>query len=116
MIENLKSQIENDSFQKNNKEFIADFIAFMKSKDVSHYEFEGDNDYCGFTALIHDIPPRYCYGRNVSFEFAYDKDFVKIFTANHNGFWVPEYISLKCDEAKPILDILFERFKEWGGF
>tara|TARA_R110000823_G_C15881781_1_gene495139 strand:+ start:798 stop:1169 length:372 start_codon:yes stop_codon:yes gene_type:complete len=100
----------------NNVKFIADFIEFMKSRDSDHYEFEGDNDYCGCTAIIWDENPRYCMGRSMYFEFAYSNDFVKVFTGNHNGFWVPEYISLKGDDAQPILKILQDKFNQWGGF
>jgi len=100
----------------NDEKFIADFIDFMKDKPADHYEFTGENHYCGYTAVVYEDNPNYCMGRTLAFEFAYDSDFVKVFTANHNGFWTPEYISLKGDSAKPMLEILFEKYKSWGGF
>lgn len=100
----------------NNEKFIADFMEFMKSRDGDHYEFTGENSYCGHTAIIYDENPNYCMGRTLAFEFAYGIDFVKVFTADHNGFWTPEYISLKGGNAAPILAILFEKYKQWGGF
>jgi len=100
----------------NDKQFINDFIEFMKSKDKDHYEFDGENYYCGFTAIVYDENPNYCMGRSLAFEFAYNKDFVKVFTANHNGFWTPEYIDLKGDDANPILAVLKDKFMSWGAF
>lgn len=113
MIEQLNKQIENDNFQKNEKEFIGDFIAFMKSKDVYHYEFEGLNPYNGYIAVIRNNDESSASHR-VGIE--YNKRFVKVFTINHVGEAKNQCVSLHGDEAKPILDILFERFKEWGGF
>jgi len=101
---------------ENDKRFINDFIEFMQSKDKNHYEFEGENYYCGFTATLYETEPQYSYGRVLAFEFAYGQDFVKVFTANHNGFWVPEYINLKGGEAAPILGILHHKLIEWAGF
>jgi hypothetical protein len=100
----------------NDKEFIKDFIAFLESKDKDHFEFDGENHYCGYTATVYEIEPSYCLGKTLAFEFAYGIDFVKVFTAAHNGFWVPEYIDLKGDDATPILAILNKRFIQWGGF
>lgn len=101
----------------NDDTFIELFIEFMRSKDKDHYEFTGENHYCGNTAIIHDVEPQYCLGKtNIGFEFAYSKDFVKVFTSEHQGFWSPEYISLEGFEAKQILHILEMKFLEWGGF
>jgi hypothetical protein len=100
----------------NEKEFISAFIEFMKARDSDYYEFEGDNGYCGCTAIIWDENPNYCMGRSMYFEFAYGKDFVKVFNGNHNGFWVPEYINLKGDDAKEILGILKFELIRWAGF
>jgi hypothetical protein len=100
----------------NDPEFIAGFLEFMRERDCEHYEFTGDNGYCGHTAIIYDIHPQYSYGRQMAFELAYGAGFTKVFTAHHNGFWVPEYISLKGGEAAPIISILHEKFIQWGGF
>lgn len=100
----------------NNKEFIANFIGFIKSKGKDHFEFNGDNDYCGHTAIVYDDNPKYCYHGTMAFEFAYSATFVKVFNANHNGFWVPEFIDLQGGDAAPILAMLHEKFTQWGGF
>jgi hypothetical protein len=100
----------------NDPEFVTAFIEYMKDKSADDYEFTGDNGYCGHTAILYDVHPRYSFSRAMAFEFAYGVDFVKVFTAYHDGFWVPEYISLKGGEAAPIIGILNEKFVRWGGF
>lgn len=109
-----------DGLKPQNEEiFIKLFVEFMKNKDAEHYEFHGDNDYCGYTAIVYDIIPRHAFGSdNFGFEFAYseDEEFVKVFTSYHRGFWSPEYIDLKGEEAQDILSILKSKFVEWGGF
>ena len=90
----------------NDPEFISLFIDFIKDKAGEYFEFEGDNGYCGHTALVYEVPIAHAFTRVMGFEFAYGLDFVKVFTAYHEGFWVPEYISLTGNEAKPILSIL----------
>ena len=100
----------------NRPEFIAAFIEYMNGKGADNYEFTGDNGYCGYTARLYDVHPRYSFSRTMAFEFAYGVDFVKVFTAYHDGFWVPEYINLKGGEAAPILNVLNGKFMRWGGF
>lgn len=100
----------------NDPEFIAAFLEFMHERDAEHYEFTGDNGYCGHTAKIYDIPPQYSFCRQMAFEFAYSVDFVNVFTAYHSGFWVPGYISLEGKKAAPIISLLNEKFIQWGGF
>jgi len=101
---------------KNDPVFIQEFVGFMKERDKDHYEFKGENYYCGNTAIIYDDNPMYCMSRTTCFEFAYGSDFVKVFTGHHSGFWVPEYISLCHEDAEPVLEILKQKFIEWGGF
>lgn len=100
----------------NDKGFIKAFTEFLESKDKDHFKFDGENYYCGYTATVYEDDPRYCYGRTLTFEFAYGIDFVKVFTGAHGGFWVPEYIDLKGGDAVPILVILNKKFTQWGGF
>lgn len=100
---------------QNDPEFIKEFMLFVDGTEGDHWEFSGENGYCGFTAVVCETP-LYLYGRGLSFEFAYGNDFVKVFTANHHGFWVPEYINLKGDEALPLLSILRKKLTQWGGF
>lgn len=104
---------------KNDSAFIADFISYLQSRNSDHLEFEGDNDYCGHTAIIHEMDymgRSWSSSDNLKLELAYGVDFVKVFTGNHNGFWVPEYINLKGGDAAPIIAALWIKFGEWGGF
>ena len=100
----------------NDADFIKVFIEFIAEKGSEDFEFSGENGYCGNTAIVYDINPKYSFVRSIAFEFAYGSDFVKVFTAHHNGFWVPEYIDLSGDDASQILSILREKFMAWGGF
>lgn len=117
----MKDYLENWNNHKspkpvNDENFISEFKEFMRSKNKDHYHFEGENGYCGFTATLHEVEPAFQFSRCMSFEFAYGADFVKVFTAHHQGFWVPEYISLKGEDAQEILSILSEKCSQWSGF
>jgi len=117
MKEYLKKWESHDSPKPcNDTEFTSKFLDFIKSKPCDHWEFDGENHYCGYTAIVYEDNPDYCMGRTLGFEFAYDKDFVKVFTANHGGFWVPEYINLSGNDAKEILEVVREKLVEWAGF
>lgn len=98
----------------NDREFVGQFLDFIKSRPYCNWEFDGDNGYCGSTATVYEDDPRYCMGRALAFEFAYGQNFVKVFTANHNGFWVPEYINLEGLPAREILNVLREKLLGWA--
>ena len=100
----------------NDPVFIKMFVEFIGDRGSDHFEFSGDNGYCGYTAVVYEEDPRFSWGRGISFEFAYGLDFVKVFTAQHCGYWVPEYINLQGGEAATIIGILNEKFIRWGGF
>lgn len=117
--------------EKNNPEFIEAFIAWCQEddrvwsfennkngyEDARLWSFESNkNGYYGYTAFV-------CESYNPwviepLFEFAYSgkEKFVKVFTAKNNGYWVPEYISLKGDEARTMLDIMKTALLEVSGF
>lgn len=102
---------------ENDEKFISDLMEFMRACDSGHYGFTGNNDYCGHTAILNEVDYRYSFSSNfMSLEFAYGADFVKVFAGNHNGFWVPEYIDLRGDDAAPLLALLKDAFDRWGGF
>ena len=103
---------------KNEPEFIEPFIEIIESASVENWHFDGEDYYCGWTAVCSD---NLLYPVDLSapgFEFAYSDDFVKVFTDRHKGFWAPEYIKLDTadDYGKKILDVLHKKFIEWGGF
>ena len=129
-VDFIKSWIKEfkvDSVEKNDLEFIEHFTNWItETTENDNWEFEGENDYCGYTAQAHEIPARFNWNfydaerEDVSVEFAYGfhkgVGFVKVFTYHHNGFWVPEYIDLVGEEADTILNILKERTLSWNGF
>lgn len=98
----------------NDPDFIAGFLQFAKASDFDQWEFSGDNHYCGFTAILYEHPVHLPVSGEV-FEFAYGRDFVKVFTGFHHGFWVPEYISLKGDDAIELLRVLKSKLNRWAG-
>ena len=100
---------------KNDGRFIAEFILFAKSSDADQWGFDGDNGYCGHTAVLHEHP-QYIPVHGLVFEFAYGMGFVKVFTGKHNGFWTPEYISLKDDDAAELIAIIKDKLNDWAGF
>jgi len=106
---------ENNPHEANDPQFIAEFTAFAKNSGSDQWEFEGDNGYCGHTALLHEHPA-YLPVLGVGFEFAYGKDFIKVFTNMHHGFWSPEYINLAGDDAAELLAIIKDKLNSWAGF
>ena len=94
--------------------FITAFTEFARTSDIEQWDFRGENGYCGYTARVQEYP-YYTPLRGLGFEFAYDKNFVKVFTDKHNGFWTPEYISLEGDEAGALLSIIKDKLNTWGG-
>ena len=99
----------------NDPGFISALTEFAKNSNHDQWEFEGENGYCGFTAILSEYPS-YAPASGFSFEFAYDKGFVKVFTGNHQGYWVPEYIDLRDNNAEPLLKMLREKLLSWAGF
>jgi len=108
---------------KNDQQFIEEFTGWLSSLTPSCFEFEGDNGYCGFTIQVYKECPKYSWDiNNHAFEISYSGEhqglckLVKVYTPNHNGFWVPEYIDLTGDECDKILDIIKTNLEQWGGF
>ena len=97
--------------------FVAEFTKFAKNSDFDQWSFSGENGYCGYTATLHELPS-HMQGLvpGLGFEFAYGKDFVKVFTDKHNGFWTPEYISLMGDDAMELLGVIKTKLNGWAGF
>jgi len=120
MNEDIKNYIsewdkEDGPKPKNDPKFIGDFLEFAKSSDFDQWEFGGENQYCGYTATLKEHPENIPV-HGLGFEFAYGKDFVKVFTSDHNGFWVPEYISLSGEGATYLLWLISFKLNGWAGF
>ena len=104
----------------NDQQFIKEFTQWLSSLEADCFEFEGNNDYCGFTVQTYKECPKYSWDiDNHAFEISYRgsrSKIVKVYTPNHHGFWVPEYIDLTGDECEEILDIIKTNLLQWGGF
>ncbi len=125
-MEQIKKYIEGWDKAKNPKpcndpEFIKNFTEYLKESDPECWRFEGENHYCGYTAILHEDIMGFG-DSNVNFEFAYCFDepygsiFVSVFTENHQGFWTPEYIKLKDGKAIEILTIIKVKSLHFTGF
>lgn len=90
----------------NESSFVEFFKNLLKTIDEDDIEFHGNNCYSGKEISI--VPNRRYFGSNIELDVVYDKDQLKVFTSNHNGFWIPEFISLGCDDIayKHIMKIL----------
>ncbi len=119
MMEYITEYIKNWNTEnpkpKNDLIFIAEFTEFARNSDFENWKFAGDNGYCGYTAFLSEYPD-YIPVSGLGFEFAYSKDFVKVFTDTHNGFWTPEYIDLSGVDAKPLIGVIKEKLNGWAGF
>jgi hypothetical protein len=99
----------------NNPEFTKDLVSYLKLSKAKQWSFTGENGYCGYTAIF-DSNSGVPFGLDgIRLEFAYDHDYVIVFTVEHGGFWVPPYLHLKEDRTA-MYEILKDRFFSWGGF
>lgn len=85
---------------RNEKEFIVLFIDFLKSCNSDIHFEDRDIEFCGngayFGKQVRFIK-NYTYTAGdyyLSFEIAYNRNHIRVYTANHNGFWTPEYLDL----------------------
>jgi len=85
---------------KNESEFIINFFKLLQNfPDDREITFDGDGSYFGKQITLE---PFSFYGkspRQLRFEIAYSKDRISVYTANHDGYWNPEFISI--DNTKP---------------
>ncbi len=100
---------------KNNPEFIETFTEWCQDAERVWSFESNENGYCGYTAYISESYNPFSMPR---FEFAYSGTgrFVKVFNANNNGYWVPEYIDLEGEEARTLLSTLKTALLKASGF
>ncbi len=106
---------------KNDPLFIKDFTEWLATLGHESFQFEGDNDYCGFTVAVYKEDSRYSWDTsNTAFEVSYrgtePYKIVKVYTPYHNSFWVPEYIDLAGEDCTEILGVIKSNLNKWGGF
>jgi hypothetical protein len=95
----LKEYIENWNSIKgvkpeNESEFVSLFCDFLFEADL-YMEFDGDGAYFGKQISIHENS--YFSDSVFNFEIAYSNENISIYSGNHNGFWVPEYVSMTSE-------------------
>jgi hypothetical protein len=119
-MEYLKKYIEKWRKEKlkpcNEVEFIEGFIKMLNSDEyLLDCEFDGDGAYFGKQIII-AYCPHIRGDRDLSFEIAYSNDKISVYTANHNGFWQPEYLKLESGQARfndvkePLFKVLYRFF------
>lgn len=81
---------------ENESVFISLFTDWLFEKDGDlEFEFQGEGSYFGKQISINKTA--YFNYTDLNFEIAYDKDHIRIYTGNHNGFWVPEYVDITSE-------------------
>lgn len=80
----------------NEEEFINLFVIFLRSvNDYDEVTFDGDGAYFGKQIQILKGGQIGRADHDLSFEIAYMPDYkISVYTANHHGFWQPEYLCL----------------------
>jgi hypothetical protein len=79
----------------NEKVFINEFIKLIDNyPDEREVTFDGDGSYFGKQVTLE---PFSFYGRsdrNLAYEVAYSNSTIRVYNADHHGFWNPEFISM----------------------
>jgi hypothetical protein len=78
------------------EEFIYSFTEFLslRIEDLDIIGV-GEGAYFGKQIVVAENTP--FANDSTDIEIAYDKNNIVVYTARHNGFWVPPYISIKSD-------------------
>jgi len=99
-MENLKEYIKNWTIIEGNKPcnedlFINEFIDLITNlSDDRDVTFDGDGSYFGKQVTLHLNSGVWIGDPLVYFEIAYSQTQISVYKANHEGFWVPEFISM----------------------
>ena len=101
---NLKEYINNwNSLEikpENEYVFIDLFVDYLGSIDNhSDVHFEGEGAYFGKQVSVYK-DRNYMGDNTFNFEIAYDKNHIRVYTGNHNGFWTPEYMDISSAHKK----------------
>lgn len=97
LIAYIKNWNEIDGIKPCNEEtFIKEFLNLINNyPDEMEVTFDGEGAYFGKQVTLE---PFSYYGRppiDLRFEVAYSKTLLKVYSANHNGFWYPEFLSIE---------------------
>ena len=122
-MEKLKNYIQNWSKIEgikpcNENEFIDEFIKLITSLDDERdISFDGEGSYFGKQITLHLNSGVWVGDPLIYFEIAYSQSEIRVYRANHSGFWTPEYISMssKHPRFEEIKNPLFELLKRVFG-
>lgn len=84
----------------NDKSFIDTFLICLKDADYEDFCFDGDGSYFGKQITWSVGSGNWIkLDRNLNFEIAYSESEIRVYSANNNGYWVSEYISVTKGDA-----------------
>lgn len=79
----------------NDERFIATFLICLRAADYEDFCFDGDGSYFGKQVTWSVGSGHWIkLDRNLNFEIAYSESQIRVYSANNNGYWVSEYISV----------------------
>lgn len=104
---------------KNEPEFINGFLELLQTlEDDRDISFDGEGSYFGKQVTLSYGAGVWVRDRELSFEICYSRDTISVYRADHDGFWVPEYLYLKSGKDKEYItvsNILFPLLKRVFG-
>ena len=121
-MENLKEYIKNwiaiDGQKPCNEDlFVNEFIDLItKLDDERDISFDGEGSYFGKQITLHLNSGVWIGDPLIHFEIAYSQNQIRVYTANHHGFWNPEYLSMSNEHPrfeevkKPLFKLLYKVF------
>jgi hypothetical protein len=84
----------------NEQEFFDLFIKLLEDyPDDREITFDGDGAYFGKQVTLEPFSYHSRARRELRFEVAYSETTIRVYSANHEGFWYPEFISM--DNTNP---------------
>lgn len=96
---------------KNEPLFVVEFIKLLNNyPDDREVTFDGEGAYFGKQVTLEPFSFFGKSPRQLRFEMAYSDTLIKVYTATHDGYWNPEYLSMGKDDVN-FEDVKGEVFK-----
>lgn len=121
-MEQLRDYIKNwiaiDGQKPRNEDlFIDEFIKLITNlEDDRDIQFDGDGSYFGKQITLHLDSGIWIGDPLIHFEIAYSQTEISVYSAKHNGFWYPEYLSISNEHPRfkevinPFFKLLYRVF------
>lgn len=82
----------------NEQVFIEWFLMLIQNyPDYREVSFDGEGSYFGKQITLQPFTFWHRGPRQLAFEVSYSKDEIRVYKADHNGFWQPEFIAMRAD-------------------